>query len=606
MCGIAGVAGFENVTPRLYEGIRALEYRGYDSCGIAVLGDGRIEVRKNVGGVEEVGQRERFLDLCGSVGIAHTRWATHGGVTRENAHPHLSCDRQFAVVHNGIIDNYRELRERLAAEGHHFVSATDTEIVAHLLEACQAKLGDPVEAFLHALGELRGSYALAVVTTLAPGRILCAKQRSPLILGLGEDGNYIGSDFNAFIERTRRAVILEDGEAAVVSPDDYFVREHTRGEVVPKKVVTIAWDAEMARKGGYPHYMLKEIHEQPQAVRAALQTEASTIEALADLLASARQVYLVGVGTTYYVALAGQSFLAQLAGRFAPAVSSDEFRHVARPGPEDLVLSISQSGETYDTLDAVRYARERGARTAAIVNVVGSSLERAVDVSVLQMSGPEISVISTKAALAQMVILGRIAAALAVRLTDNAHEAGAAARRAQRALEDLPEHIERFLNEQSGFLNLLARRHAEARHWLFLGRGIYASVALECALKMKEVSYVHAEGMPAGFLKHGTLALIDDAVRSLVFMPPPEDRRLYELTVSSAHEIKARGGRIVGFAFAPEEGLLDDAVILPATSPLTAPLLELVAGQLFSYFTAVALGRSIDRPRSLAKSVTVP
>jgi glucosamine--fructose-6-phosphate aminotransferase (isomerizing) len=603
MCGIAGVTGFENVAPRLYQGIRALEYRGYDSCGIAVLGDGRIEVRKNVGGVEDVGQRERFLDLTGTVGIAHTRWATHGGVTRDNAHPHLSCDGQFAVVHNGIIDNYRGLRDRLVADGHHFVSATDTEIVAHLLEAWQAKLGDPVEAFLHVLGELKGSYALAVVTVLAPGRILCAKQRSPLILGLGEDGNYVGSDFNAFIERTKRAVILEDGEVAVVSPDDYFVRAHARGEVIPKKVLTIAWDAEMAKKGGYPHYMLKEIHEQPRAVRAALQTEAPKVEALAELLANARQVYLVGVGTTYYVALAGQSFLAQLAGRYAPAVSSDEFRHVARPGPEDVVLSISQSGETYDTLDAVRYARERGARTAAIVNVIGSSLERAVDVAVLQMSGPEISVISTKAALAQMVILGRVAATLAGRLPNGSREAGAAARR---ALEELPDQIERFLNEQSGFLNLLARRHAEVDHWLFLGRGIYASVALECALKMKEVSYVHAEGMPAGFLKHGTLALIDDAVGSLVFMPPREDQRLYELTVSSAHEIKARGGRIVAFAYAPEEGLLDDAVILPATSPVTAPLLELVAGQLFSYFTAVALGRSIDRPRSLAKSVTVP
>jgi glucosamine--fructose-6-phosphate aminotransferase (isomerizing) len=603
MCGIAGVAGYDDIVARLYAGIRSLEYRGYDSCGVAVLHDGQVLVRKNVGGVEEVAQRERFLDLAGRVGIAHTRWATHGGVTRENAHPHLSCDASFAVVHNGIIDNYRALRDRLAAEGHTFRSETDTEVVAHLCESHLASAGDPVEAFLRAVAELQGSYALALVTAHLPGRILCAKQRSPLILGLGDDGNYVGSDFNAFIERTKRAVILEDGEVAVISAEDYFVRERESGDLVRKNVTHIAWDAEMAKKGGYPHYMLKEIHEQPQAVRAALQAERASIVAIADRLARARQVYLTGVGTTYYVALAGQYLFSELTGRYAAAVSTDEFRNVARPGEGDAVLAISQSGETYDTLDAIRCARERGAATASIVNVVGSSLQRATDVSVLQMSGPEISVISTKAALAQMVILAQLAAALAER---EGPEGSARAGEARRALDELPDQIQRFVNEQSGLVNALARRHAQVHNWLFLGRGIYAAIGLECALKMKEVAYVHAEGMPAGFLKHGTLALVDETMRSLVFLPPRADQRLFELTESSAHEVRARGGKIVAFAFDAEGATADDVLVLPPTPPLTAPLLALVAGQLFSYFTAVSLKRSIDKPRNLAKSVTVP
>ena len=603
MCGIAGAAGFDNVVPRVYQGIRALEYRGYDSCGLAtVTAEHTIDVRKDIGGVEEVGTSQRFLDLSGNVAIAHTRWATHGGVTRANAHPHLSTHGDFAVVHNGIIDNYRALRERLRAEGAVFLSETDTEVVAHLIASHYARSGDAVGAFLDALGELQGSYALAVVTRHMPGHILCSKNKSPLSIGLGEDGNYVGSDCNAFIERTKRAVLLDDDEVAIVSANDFFVR--TRGGVVSVKTpITLQWDAEQAKKGGFPHFMLKEIYEQPQSVRAALGAEQSRIDAVADALMEARNVYLAGVGTTHYVATAGQYLLGQIAGRSAAAISTDELRELARPEPGDFVLAISQSGETYDTLDAIRFAKERGAKTGCIVNVIGSSLERFVDVAVLQMSGPEISVISTKAAMAQIVVLMRIAATVAARSPEAAVRARAV--EVQEALLALPNEIERFINEQSGFLNTLARRHKDVRHWLFLGRGLYAAIASECALKMKEVAYRHAEGMPAGFLKHGTLALIDDDVRTLLFFPPPEAGRLYAATQSSAHEIRARNGKITGFAFSVEPDF-DDAVVLPAVSPWTAPLVTFVAGQLFSYFTAVGLGRSIDKPRNLAKSVTVP
>jgi glucosamine--fructose-6-phosphate aminotransferase (isomerizing) len=605
MCGIAGATGFDNVVPRVYEGIRALEYRGYDSCGIAVInGTAHIEVRKDVGGVEEVAHGQRFLELSGNVAIAHTRWATHGGVTKPNAHPHTSMAGDFAVVHNGIIDNYRELKANLVARGVTFRSETDTEVVAHLIAAHFDHDKDLLAAFTRTIADIRGSYALAVVSTHLPGTILCAKSKSPLSIGLGDDANYIGSDCNAFIEKTRRAVVLDDDEIAIVSANDYFVR-NGQGAVVVKEPLTLHWDAEQARKGGYPHYMLKEIHEQPQAVRAALGAEASRVTALAELLANARHIYLAGVGTTHYVATAAQYTLAQVAQRKAIAISTDEFRYLARPEPGDVVLAISQSGETYDTLDAIRFAKSCGAKTAAVVNVIGSSLERMVDVSVLQMSGPEISVISTKAALAQLVVLSRVTAMMA-RKTGGAEASSETANEVERALTALPDALLRCINEHSGFLNTLARRTADVDHWLFLGRGPYAAIASECALKMKEVAYRHAEGMPAGFLKHGTLALIDDAVRTLLFVPPRSEARLYELTQSSAHEIRARGGHIVAITFDDDDGTYDEAVRLPNVSPWTAPLLELVAGQLFSYFTAVALRRSIDKPRSLAKSVTVP
>jgi glucosamine--fructose-6-phosphate aminotransferase (isomerizing) len=608
MCGIAGVAGTDDVVARLCEGILNLEYRGYDSCGVAVLDGQTLAIRKDVGSVSEVSARERFQDLRGATGIAHTRWATHGGVTRENAHPHPSCDGTLAVIHNGVIHNWRALRTRLESAGHAFRSATDTEVVAHLVEE-HLRDADLETAFCRAIAEIEGSYAFCLVSANHPGSIYCAKSKSPLVLGLGESMNYVASDFNAFIDFTRRAVVLEDGEYAVVTADDAVVRRISDREVVPTEVIQIAWDSQMAKKGGYPHFMLKEIYEQPQAARAALAADPEKIAAVADAAAKAQNVYLAGVGTTYYVALAGQYSFAALSGRQALAVSTDEFRGVARPGPDDLVLCISQSGETYDTLDALRFTRTTGARTAAVVNVMGSSIARMVDIAIPQSSGPEICVISTKAALAQMIVLMRLAVATG-EITGMPSSLG---EKTLAALDELPKTIEALINERSGFLNALGRRSAQRANWMFLGRGPYAAIALECALKMKEVAYVHAEGMPAGFLKHGTLALIDDAVTTLVFMPPhaehnPQDERnLYDLSVSSVEEIRARGGKVVGFVFDDHAlELFDESVVLPPTPPEAAPLVSLVAGQLFSYFTAVALGRPVDRPRSLAKSVTVP
>lgn len=606
MCGIAGVVGNDNIVDTLVRSIHTLEYRGYDSCGVAVLSNGALQVRKGVGTVEEVSQSERFADLDATTGIAHTRWATHGVVSAANAHPFTSCDGRIAVVHNGIIANHGELRARLEAAGHTFKSQTDTEVFAHLVEQ---KLKDGAEdfetAFWRALNDLDGAYSFAVISAQEPGKVFLAKHKNPIIIGLGTTANYIGSDFNAFIDKTKRAVIFDDDEYGVVTKDDFWIKNRLTREIVRKEVTQIHWDAEMAKKGGYPHFMLKEIHEQPQAIRMALGVDGASVARVVELLREAKRVYLVGTGTTYYVALVGQYLFKAHAQKFVSAVASDEFIDLAQVDPGTVLLTISQSGETYDTMQAVRFAKKAGARTAAVVNVMGSSLAREVDAAVLQMSGPEISVISTKAAMAQMVALYRIAAELARAEGSSRGDADEIAA----AFAGLPEIVQQVLNEKSGFVNTLARHSCGWKDWLFLGRGVYYPIALECALKMKEVAYRHAEGMPAGFLKHGTLSLIDDDICSLVFVPPRSDETLHKMVLNNIEQIRAREGHVVGFVHdrdAALAALFDEQILLPDVHPAIAPLIQMLAGQMFSYFTAVALKRPIDRPRALAKSVTVP
>ncbi len=605
MCGISGIVSHSNISRRLLDSIQNLEYRGYDSCGMAVINSHGPIVRKNVGHVAEVAEKELFTSLDGHVGIAHTRWATHGGVTPVNAHPHTSCDGSIAVVHNGIISNYGELRAKLMKKGHRFASETDTEVIPHLIEEFR-KGGLPLEAaFVAALKELDGSFAVAMVSAEEPWCIFCGKHESPLIIGLGRNENYLGSDFNAFIEYTKNAVVMDDGEYAIISNESYSVKRMSNGEPVGKQVMPIEWDAEMSKKGGFPHYMLKEIHEQPQTVLKALAIDEKSIINLARRLIESRRSFLTGVGTTFYVAQLGQYYLASEAGISAPAISADEFLEGAAFGQEDFILAVSQSGETYDTLRVLREAKRRKTRTAAMVNVIGSTMARLVDDVVMQGSGPEICVISTKAALAQMIILIRTAIEAGVitkRIT------AAEKKQKIKQLESLPEIISGFLNEHSGFVNTLAQRTAHHHNWLYLGRGRYYPIALEAALKVKEVAYLHTEGMPAGFLKHGTIALIDDNLKSLVFLPSEKEEELYKMTMSSIEEIKARGGSVTAFHSSKtlqKSKLLDDQLMLPVSGPLVAPLVSLVASQLYSYFAAVTLGKNVDKPRALAKSVTV-
>jgi glucosamine--fructose-6-phosphate aminotransferase (isomerizing) len=602
MCGIVGIVAAEDIGARLLAALSNLEYRGYDSCGAALFDGERLRVRKNVGTVEEVIRKEALAELHGTIGIAHTRWATTGAVTKPNAHPHLGGDGRFAVVHNGILSNYRSVKERLIGEGYAFVSETDTEVFAHALDANYWQCRDLEEALARTTREFEGAYAIVVLSRDQPDRLLAVRERTPLVIGLGPGRNYIASDPNAFIADTQEMVPIEDGEIAVVTRTGYALKRLRDGDSVTRAPITLAWTGEVARKGGYPHFMLKEIHEQPHAVRTALAADPAALRELAQRLAAADRVYLIGAGTTYYVALLGQYLARRDAEFFAPAVSSDEFEHVALVDERTQVLAISQSGETYDTLRALRFASERGARTAAILNVMGSTLYRSVDLPILQGSGPEVCVVSTKAALAQMVFLSRLAIELG-RVRGTLGEAQAREREAE--LQVLPAAIDRILNEQSGLVRELARQSTRIRNWMVLGRGLYYPLALESALKVKEVSYLHAEGMAGGFLKHGTLSLVADDLFTLVLMPPKADKDLYEQSLTSAEEVKARRGTVIGFTYKSDPEVFDHTVVLPAVPTAVAHLPPLILAQLFAYFLAVQLRRDPDKPRFLAKSVTV-
>lgn len=590
----------------LFESIKTLEYRGYDSCGLAVVDKGEIAVRKNVGGVDEVNEREHLTGMTGTTGVAHTRWATHGGVTQANAHPHSTSDGSFSLVHNGIINNFLELREELAAKGVTFLSETDTEVIVHLIGMAYAEFGDVEAAFLAALKRLVGTYALVMVSRYAPDTVFGARLGSPLVVGLSDRGNFVASDVNAFLSFTRDALVLEDGEYAVITPSSHRIAKLKDRATVTRKPLRIQWDAETSRKGGYSHFMLKEIFDQPQTVQNALNANPGHIDRLAETIRSSHQTYLMGVGTTHYVALVGQYHFSHLAGRYVPAVSADEFCDLAVVGPGDLVVSISQSGETYDTRKSTEFAKSKGASTASIVNVMGSSLSLTTDQVILQGSGPEICVVSTKAALAQMIVLHRVALSLGLktgkldRATYDAH---------YEALRAFPALVQSTLNEQSGFVRNLAERTVHFPNWLLLGRGIYQAIAQEAALKLKEVTYLHAEGIPAGFLKHGTLAMVDEALACLFFIPPTSVADLHEDTLHAIQEVKARNGPVFGVYYEDDPRaaqILNDGLRLPVVPAPVAPYLELIMAQLFAYFSALKLGRAIDKPRNLAKSVTVP
>ncbi len=546
---------------------------------------------------------EQLDQLPGTIGIAHTRWATHGGVTQENAHPHLSMRNEFAIAHNGIISNYQRLREQLVQQGFEFRSLTDSEVISNLLENAFYEEQDVEQALQSTLKKLEGTFGLVMISLHDPERIYAAKRESPLMVGLGEGTNYVGSDINAFLEYTRRAWVLEDGEYAVLSRERVIIRKFPSGKVVQKQVLQIEWDLETTKKGAHSHYMIKEIFDEPQTIRQVLKVPDEQIQKLADSLTVATQTYLIGVGTTFYVAQLGQYFFSSLASRFFPVVSSDEFHAVGQVQPGNAVLAVSQSGETYDTKHALAMAKERGAQTAGIVNVMGSSISMMVDQVIMQGSGPEICVVSTKTALAQALILLRTA------LLAGGKNIPEKRRNAlHQSLLDFPDLVQRVLNEKSGFIRNLADATSHVDHWLYLGCGAYYPVAMESALKMKEVTYCHAEGMPAGFLKHGTLSMVEPRVHSLLFVPPPEDAVLHERTLVAMEEIRTRGGTVVGFYFEGDEAsrpLLSHSVELPPTDPVLAPVLQMIVAQLFAYYVALALNRNIDKPRNLAKSVTV-
>ena len=607
MCGICAIASHEPVADKLYSCLQNLEYRGYDSCGMALINDenGRFSLRKNVGNVEEVNSIERFSEMRGNIGIAHTRWATHGGVTRENSHPHFSNDRNFMIVHNGIFSNYLSLREDLKSRNFRFVSETDTEIFANLLQDEYRRDEGLEVAFCSALDKLEGSFAIAMASVHDPQTLYAAKKDSPLVVGLSDGINFVSSDINAFIADTHDTILLEDHEYVIMTKDRTVVKRLSDRSVVNRQIIRVQWDRQTAQRGGFSHYMLKEIFDQPFTIKSALHVSEEKIEKIARKFIGKRQSYVVGVGTTYYVSMIGTYLFSQYAGLHVPAVSSDEFPLLIPVSREDNVLLFSQSGETYDTRMAIRAAKEKEAETSAIVNVVGSSISRMVNDCIFQGSGPEICVVSTKAAVSQIVILWRIALRVGVL---NGHIAKKREETYISHLKELPDIVEKVINEESGFIRNLAEGTSHVKNWLFMGRGIYYPIAMESALKMKEVTYLHAEGLPAGFLKHGTLAMVDESLYSLFFLPFDDGSDLYKTTLMALEEVKARNGKVVAFCTEDDrktKDLSDHSFIVPKTHPELIPLIELIVAQLFSYYSALHLGLNIDKPRNLAKSVTV-
>lgn len=602
MCGISGIVGSSDVTKRLYNCMLNLEYRGYDSCGMAVLSGKELHVRKNIGRVAEVFEKERFSELCGKLGIAHSRWATHGMPSKVNSHPHTSCDGRIALVHNGIISNYLQIRDELASKGHVFRSETDTEVIAHLLEEYFKQYGDFEHAVRDTMERIEGTYAFAAISSDCPGLLFCGRNRNPLIIGAGKDANYLASDIVAFIEYTKNVVYLNDNEYAIISKDSFEIKSASTGEHQPREIDTVSWDAEQARKGGYPHFLLKEIYEQPGVIRAALEIPKEKIDELAGLIKNASRTYLIGCGTTFYVALLGQYYFQQVASTFAPAIGSDEFRYLCDLDDRSLVVAVSQSGETFDTLEALKYAKERGAKTAAIVNAPGSSMTREVDFVIMQGAGPEKSVLSTKAATSQMIILLRAALTLA-RTEETLPSAEIDSIEA--GLSDLVIAVRKLLDERPGFIRSVANKYGNYNKWLYIGRGCHLPAALEAALKLKEVTYIPAEGMPGGFMKHGPISLVDEEMIVVVLMPSPEDVELYKSTLNNVSEMKSRGAVTIGFHQNPQEKMFAAQILLPMTHKALTPIVQIVAGQLLSYFVAVLLKRDPDNPRGLAKSVTV-
>ena len=608
MCGIVGYIGSRNAVPLLLEGLRRLDYRGYDSAGLAVLQDSRVEVRRSVGKVVNLEKALNGMNLQGTIGIGHTRWATHGEPSERNAHPHRSGP--LVLVHNGIIENYAALKVQLQQEGYRFESETDTEVVAHLI-ARHLKAGAGLEeAVRRATQEVRGSYALAVLCEWEPHILIGARSGCPLVAGMSEHGAVIASDVTALLPHTRDAVFLEDGELVVLASRGLMVKD-SDGKPVTRVPIRIAWDATAAEKGGYPHFMLKEIHEQPQAIRETLRGRYRYEQGEADLpdigltpaqFAEAHRLWIVACGTSWHAGLVGKYLIEELVRAPVQVDIGSEFRY-RNPliGPGDLLIAISQSGETADTLAAVRQAQEQGARVVAICNVVGSTLNREADGVLSMHAGPEIGVASTKAFTAQLVTLYLLALHLGrVRGVLSAEEGRLWLDR----LVTLPTHVTHLLGREAEFVAIAKRYHTK-RNFLYLGRGINYPIALEGALKLKEISYVHAEGYPAGEMKHGPIALIDKDMPVVVLAPRD---RLYEKTVSNLMEVKARGAPVIAFVTEGEReiGKTADAVFtVPDVHPLMTPILLAVPLQLLAYHIAVLRNCDVDQPRNLAKSVTV-
>jgi glutamine---fructose-6-phosphate transaminase (isomerizing) len=615
MCGIIGYIGRKDASPILTEGLLRLQYRGYDSAGVAVLGQGALVVRKKTGSIDDgLAVLLRRQPAAGSLGIGHTRWATHGPPSDENSHPHLDQSGRIAVVHNGVIENCERLKEKLLAQGHTFRSDTDTEVLAHLVgshyQADASQDGAALtKAVCGALREVIGTYGLAVVCVDRPGLMIGARRGSPLIIGLGENENFLASDANAIVAHTRQVVYLNDYDVATVTRERFDV-QNLGADASKVQISRLEFDALDSERGPYRHFMLKEIFEQPRAVenavRGRVDHEGATarfggLNMTSSELRGIGRIVIAATGTSWHAALVGEYLIEELAHLPVEVEFAHEFCNRNAPLERDTVLLvISQSGETADTLGALREAKRRGHRVLAICNVVGSSVAREADGGIYMHAGPEIGVASTKAFVSMLAILSLLGVHLGRMRMLSVHRA----REILRGLEAIPQQIEALLR-QSAAIAKLAAKYGQARDFFFLGRGYTYPIALEGALKLKEISYIHAEGYSAAEMKHGPIALIDSSTPT-VFLVPQDS--MYEKTLANLAMIRARKGPIIAVATEGDTGiakLADDVIYLPATLEPLYPILASVPLQLFAYHTAVLRGCDVDKPRNLAKSVTV-
>ena len=607
MCGIVGYIGQNEALPILVGGLKKLEYRGYDSSGVALIEDGNIETVRASGKIAALEDKLKNKPLHGHVGIAHTRWATHGAPTEQNAHPHQSFDGKISIVHNGIIENYAILKKKLQSEGVEFKSETDTEVVAHLI--ARYYKGNLKEAVLKAISKIEGTFGLAVICKDEPGTMIGARRGSPLILGIGQNEFYLASDVSAIIMHTQKVVYLDDNDIVEIKEDGYNLL-NTNSQPVQHEVQDVEFDADAIAKGGFAHFMLKEIFEQPEVLRNTMRGRLLYAEGNAKLagldtnikeLRNINRIIITACGTSYYAGMVGEYMIEDLAGVPVEVEYASEFRYrnpIIKPGT--LVLAISQSGETADTLAALKEAQQKGATALAICNGVGSTIARTSDGGVYLHAGPEIGVASTKAFTSQVTVLAMIALLLG-RQRRLSFEAGSDI---VKAMQELPELVEQTL-KLSDQIAGIANKYVKANNFLYLGRHFNYPVAMEGALKLKEISYIHAEGYPAAEMKHGPIALIDENMPVVVIAPKDA---LFDKVISNVREIKARGGKVIAISTAdchPLDELADHLIKVPKTSPMLMPIVTCVPLQLLAYHIAVLRGNDVDQPRNLAKSVTV-
>jgi len=605
LCGIFGCLLEDGHAAKvILEGLKKLEYRGYDSVGIATLDARGIHVKKDKGKIAEVEARLSLSSLPGNLGIGHTRWATHGAPSQVNAHPHTDCTGTIAVVHNGVIENFMQLRSELEGRGHKFKSATDTEVIAHLVEEGIARGLPFLKAVIEAVKVIDGSYAIAVISVKEPDTIICARKESPLVIGIGDRTLYCASDIPAILPYTRKVAVIEDGEVVVLSKAGFKILK-LDGTPVSRAPFIVQWSAEEAERGGYPHFMLKEIFEQPLAIKNTLRVPKVYLKLSSTILSDSKRLFLVAAGTSYHAGLAVSSMLSSLAHISSTPVIASEFISLCNNtiDEETVVLAISQSGETADTLSAVRCAKEQGAKILSITNVVGSSITRLSDIYICTQAGPEVGVAATKTFTTQLTTLALLAIHVSMdrgllttsevqELLDNLHK--------------VPGFVDRTLKETEPLVKKVSDLYCNKNSFYFLGRGISVATALEGALKLKEISYIHAEGYPAGESKHGPIALIEDGF-PCVFVAPPDETRAN--IVGNIMEMKARGAHIIALASEDDKEIEELSThFLPMPREVYkyfTPIVYITPLQLLAYYSAVTLGYDPDKPRNLAKSVTV-